>query len=93
MVKVKIQKYMGRVGIKETGACGIDSNLVGINNIMADADIDVDAPAYNLAGQRVSKNYRGVVVKNGKEIHPRNKIAVKKSISKTPYIYLKQSFL
>ena len=67
MVKGKIQKYMGRVGIKETSAYQIDGNLVGISNIISDTDNDMDAPAYNLAGQRVGKNYRGVVVKNGKK--------------------------
>jgi len=67
MVKGKIQKYMGRVGIKETSAYQIDEILVGISNIISDTDNDMDAPAYNLAGQRVGKNYRGVVVKNGKK--------------------------
>ena len=67
MVKGKILKYMGRVGIKETSAYQIDGNLVGISNIISDTDNDMDAPAYNLAGQRVGKNYRGVVVKNGKK--------------------------
>lgn len=67
MVKGKILKYMGRVGIKETSAYQIDGNLVGISNIISDTDNDMDAPTYNLAGQRVGKNYRGVVVKNGKK--------------------------
>ena len=67
MVKGKILKYMNRVGIKETSAYQIDEILVGISNIISDTDNDMDAPAYNLAGQRVGKNYRGVVVKNGKK--------------------------
>ena len=29
--------------------------------------IDNDAPAYNLAGQKVGKNYKGIVIKNGKK--------------------------
>lgn len=29
--------------------------------------IDLDAPVYNLNGQKVSKDYKGVVVKNGKK--------------------------
>lgn len=68
MVKGKIEKYMSRVGVKSAAAYEIDGNLVGIDNIKADAAIDADAPAYNLAGQRVGKNYRGVVVKNGKKL-------------------------
>lgn len=67
MVKGKIEKYMSRVGVKSAAAYEIDGNLVGIDNIKADAAIDANAPAYNLAGQRVGKNYRGVVVKNGKK--------------------------
>ena len=30
--------------------------------------IDNDAPAYNLAGQKVGKNYKGIVIKNGKKV-------------------------
>jgi len=32
------------------------------------AGADVNAPAYNLAGQKVNKNYKGVVIQNGKKI-------------------------
>lgn len=45
----------------------IDGNVVtGINAVSAD-ELD-DAPAYNLAGQRVGKSYKGVIVKNGKKV-------------------------
>lgn len=37
----------------------------GINSIKAD---DVNAPVYNLAGQRVSKAQQGVFIQNGKKI-------------------------
>ena len=37
----------------------------GIKNITADED--ANAPAYNLAGQRVDNAYKGVVIKNGKK--------------------------
>lgn len=30
--------------------------------------MDNDAPAYNLAGQKVGKGYKGIVVKNGKKV-------------------------
>ena len=40
----------------------------GINGIDAD-DADDNAPIYNLAGQKVDKNYKGVVIKNGKKIY------------------------
>ena len=38
----------------------------GINNITTDA-ADDNAPAYNLAGQKVGKEYKGVVIKAGKK--------------------------
>ena len=38
----------------------------GINNITTEA-ADANAPAYNLSGQRVGKNAKGVLVKNGKK--------------------------
>ena len=38
----------------------------GINNITTEAT-DANAPAYNLAGQRVGKNAKGVLIKNGKK--------------------------
>lgn len=38
----------------------------GINNISAAVD-SADAPVYNLSGQRVGKNAKGVLIKNGKK--------------------------
>lgn len=38
----------------------------GINNITTDATLE-NAPAYNLAGQKVGKEYKGVVIKAGKK--------------------------
>lgn len=38
----------------------------GINNITTEA-ADANAPAFNLAGQRVNAAYKGIVVKNGKK--------------------------
>jgi len=42
------------------------SPATNISNIKADTN--ADSPLYNLAGQRVSKNYKGVVIKNGKKV-------------------------
>lgn len=51
----------------KTMSISIDGSVVtGIEAVAADAEDD--APAYNLAGQRVGKSYKGVVVKNGKKI-------------------------
>lgn len=42
------------------------STTTGINGVKT-VDNDKDAPVYNLAGQRVSKDYKGVVIQNGKK--------------------------
>lgn len=39
----------------------------GIEEIEAGKAEDANAPMYNLAGQAVSKNYKGIVIKNGKK--------------------------
>ena len=41
------------------------SSTQGVENLTIDDDIN--APAYNIAGQRVGNNYKGVVIKNGKK--------------------------
>ncbi len=44
----------------------IQSDPTGISSISAD-EANTDAPAYNLAGQKVTGSYKGVVVKGGKK--------------------------
>lgn len=39
----------------------------GIANIIADENLDVNAPMYNVLGQRVNESYKGLVIKNGKK--------------------------
>ena len=41
------------------------SASTGINALNAD---DSNEPAFNLAGQKVGKNYKGIIVKNGKKV-------------------------
>lgn len=43
------------------------SDTAGIEEIEAGKAEDANAPMYNLAGQAVSKNYKGIVIKNGKK--------------------------
>ena len=43
-----------------------DDETTGINGVKAD-NADVDAPMFNIAGQRVSNNAKGLVIKNGKK--------------------------
>ena len=40
----------------------------GISAISSDKDGDGNAPVYNLAGQRVDRNYRGIVIIDGKKM-------------------------
>ena len=41
-----------------------DKNAAGVNAVVTEK-FDANAPMYNLAGQRVSKAYKGVVIQNG----------------------------
>lgn len=45
---------------------GETTAIVGISDAGA-ATADTDAPAYNLAGQRVGSQYRGIVIRNGRK--------------------------
>lgn len=44
----------------------ITRNADGINGVVAE-DADVNAPVYNLAGQRVNNTVKGIVIQNGKK--------------------------
>ena len=39
----------------------------GIEGVVVDEVNNADAPAYNIAGQRVNKNAKGIVIINGKK--------------------------
>lgn len=39
----------------------------GINGVETENKVNADAPVYNLAGQRVSKNAKGILIHNGKK--------------------------
>lgn len=47
----------------------LDGETTGISNVdvNANANFDANAPMYNLAGQKVTKSYKGVVIQNGKK--------------------------
>lgn len=53
------------VGGAEPESVVADFNSSGINTVKA--ELNNDAPVYNLAGQKVSKDYKGVKVQNGKK--------------------------
>ena len=44
-----------------------DETGTGIDNITVEDELDENAPVYNLAGQRVSKDAKGIVIQNGKK--------------------------
>nr|MCR5511976.1 DUF5017 domain-containing protein [Prevotella sp.] len=66
----KVQKYFGVTGVKEvtshefTGQ-SVDIVVTGITNVNA-AKAE-NAVRYNLAGQKVNNDYKGVVIMNGKK--------------------------
>ena len=60
---VRAANEMG--GLSEASALATVSD--GINTVIESYDVksDANAPVYNMAGQRVSSTYKGIVVKNG----------------------------
>ena len=52
-------------------SCNIDKiqficTASGISEVMADTE-SMDGAAYNLSGQKVNANYKGIVIQNGKK--------------------------
>ena len=45
----------------------LDNSTTGIHNVERENVNTANAPSYNLAGQRVSKNYKGIIIQNGKK--------------------------
>ena len=66
--KVKAHQAYLRVGDNLANEAGYTfGETTGITTIDSDSSLDVSAPMYNLAGQRVSKDYKGVVIQDGKK--------------------------
>lgn len=61
------------VGTAATSAKGLgfnvteDGTTTAINSITMQEELNVNAPMYNLAGQQVTKAYKGVILQNGKK--------------------------
>ena len=54
----------------QVGFGGIEFTPAGdsaIDNIIANDELDADAPIYNVLGQRVTKEYKGILIQNGKK--------------------------
>ena len=66
--KVKAHQAYLRVGDNLANEAGYTfGETTGITTIDSDSLLDVSAPMYNLAGQRVNNSFRGVVIQNGKK--------------------------
>lgn len=61
----------GYLVVSATNAKGfypvLDKTVTAINKVQ-NAEDNTNAPIFNLAGQRVGKSYKGVVIKNGKKL-------------------------
>ena len=60
-------KFSGTQARDFIGIFGEEEVVTGIDAI-ENGTIDNDAPAYNLAGQKVGKGYKGIVIINGKKV-------------------------
>lgn len=58
----KIEKYCNVAGVKSLVDYSFDGTA-GINNV----NVIVNDNIYNIAGQRVASNYRGIIIMNGKK--------------------------
>ncbi len=45
----------------------VDGGETGITNVVANKPFNANAPMYNMSGQIVNKNYKGLVIQNGKK--------------------------
>lgn len=67
----KIHRTSGEDNAGESGIYAVKVTYTGggtaIKAINA-ATIDANAPAYNLAGQKVDKSFKGIIIKNGKKM-------------------------
>lgn len=62
----QLKKFNTTYEIDKNNTLISKNGATGINKVVTDVD-SADAPAYNLAGQRVGKNAKGVLIKNGKK--------------------------
>jgi hypothetical protein len=67
LLKGMITKYFSVTGVKDLVEAVFEGETItGISNITADQL--KNAPAYNVAGQRVNAGYKGLIIKGGKKI-------------------------
>lgn len=67
IIKGQLKKYNDTYEINMNNQLySLNGETTGISNITTDV-ADVNAPTFNLAGQKVDKTYKGVVIKAGKK--------------------------
>ena len=62
----QLKKFNTTYEIDKNNTLISKNGATGINKVVTDVD-SADAPVYNLSGQRVGKNAKGVLIKNGKK--------------------------
>lgn len=62
----QLKKYNKTYEIDKNNTLISKNGATGINKVVTDVN-SADAPVYNLSGQRVGKNAKGVLIKNGKK--------------------------
>ena len=50
------------------GGFEFEAGVTGISDVTVNAGVDKNAPIYNLAGQRVGKDAKGILIQNGRKI-------------------------
>lgn len=67
IIKGKLKKFNNKYELDMNNQLySLNGQTTNINNITTEA-ADANVPAYNLAGQKVGKEYKGVVIKAGKK--------------------------
>ena len=69
LLKGTITDYFSTTGVKDLVEAKLDGAVItGINDVKVVPADQENAPVFNLAGQKVNANYKGVVIKGGKKI-------------------------
>lgn len=62
------QKYSGTGNILISSIEFTPGEATGIQNVKGEQNANVNAPIYNLAGQKVNKGFKGIAIVNGKKV-------------------------
>jgi len=70
IIYAKLQKYVKNSNVTPELSSGYIYSLNGVTTSISaiKAEADTNAPAYNLAGQKVDNSYKGLIIKNGRKM-------------------------